>query len=109
MSFPLIVHGALMIEPTETESLREIDSFIEAMIAIAGEAGNDPQLVKTAPHLTRTSKVDEVTAARRPILVLKTAAGCTKRRRLDGKLAARPGGGVAADNAPFLNQAIQGG
>jgi glycine dehydrogenase subunit 2 len=74
VSFPLIVHGALMIEPTETESLREIDSFIEAMIAIAGEAVSDPQLVKTAPHLTRTSKVDEVTAARRPILRWKPAA-----------------------------------
>ncbi len=74
VSFPLIVHGALMIEPTETESLREIDSFIEAMIAIAGEAVSDPQLVKTAPHSTRTSKVDEVMAARRPILRWKPAA-----------------------------------
>jgi glycine dehydrogenase subunit 2 len=74
VSFPLIVHGALMIEPTETEGLREIDSFIEAMIAIAGEAESDPQLVKTAPHSTRTSKVDEVTAARRPILRWKPAA-----------------------------------
>ena len=68
VSFPLIVRGALMIEPTETESLREIDSFVEAMIAIAGEAVSDPQLVKTAPHSTRTSKVDEVGAARRPVL-----------------------------------------
>jgi glycine dehydrogenase subunit 2 len=74
VSFPLIVHGALMIEPTETEGLREIDAFIEAMIAIAGEAVSDPRLVKTAPHSTRTSKVDEVTAARRPILRWKPAA-----------------------------------
>ena len=68
VSFPLIVHGALMIEPTETESKQELDTFIQAMISIAGEAQSDPQLVKTAPHLTRTSKVDEVTAARRPVL-----------------------------------------
>jgi glycine dehydrogenase subunit 2 len=76
VSFPLIVHGALMIEPTETESKQELDTFIRAMISIAKEAESDPQLVKTAPHLTRTSKVDEVTAARRPILRWKpTAAG----------------------------------
>jgi len=76
VSFPLIVHGALMIEPTETESKQELDTFIQAMISIAREAESDPQLVKTAPHLTRTSKVDEVTAARRPILRWKpTAAG----------------------------------
>jgi glycine dehydrogenase subunit 2 len=74
VSFPLIVHGAMMIEPTETEGKRELDSFIDAMISIAGEAERDPQLVKTAPHSTRTSKVDEVTAARRPILRWKPAA-----------------------------------
>ena len=68
VSFPLIVHGALMIEPTETESKQEIDVFIRSMISIAKEAETDPQLVKTAPHLTRTSKVDEVGAARRPVL-----------------------------------------
>ena len=68
VSFPLIVPGAMMIEPTETESKRELDLFIDAMISAAQEVENDPQLVKSAPHLTRTSKVDEVTAARRPIL-----------------------------------------
>lgn len=68
VSFPLIVHGAMMIEPTETESKREIDLFIDAMISIAKEIEEDPQKVKSAPHLTRTSKVDEVTAARRPVL-----------------------------------------
>ncbi len=68
VSFPLIVHGALMIEPTETESLREIDVFVESMISIAREIETDPQLVLSAPHSTRTSKVDEVTAARKPIL-----------------------------------------
>jgi glycine dehydrogenase subunit 2 len=73
VSFPLIVHGALMIEPTETESKQELDSFISAMISIAKEVETDPELVKTAPHLTRTSKVDEVGAARRPILRWKPA------------------------------------
>jgi glycine dehydrogenase subunit 2 len=68
VSFPLIVHGALMIEPTETESKLELDLFIEAMTAIAREVETDPQLVRSAPHSTRTSKVDEVGAARRPIL-----------------------------------------
>ena len=73
VSFPLIVHGALMIEPTETEGKRELDQFIEAMISIAKEVESDPQLVTTAPHGTRTSRVDEVTAARKPVLRWKPA------------------------------------
>jgi glycine dehydrogenase subunit 2 len=73
VSFPLIVHGALMIEPTETEGKHEIDQFIEAMISIAQEIETDPQLVKTAPHGTRTSRVDEVAAARKPVLRWKPA------------------------------------
>jgi glycine dehydrogenase subunit 2 len=68
VSFPLIVHGALMIEPTETEGKQELDQFIEAMISIAKEVESDPQLVKTAPHSTRTSRVDETAAARKPVL-----------------------------------------
>jgi len=68
VSFPLIVRGALMIEPTETESKLELDQFIEAMISIANEAETDPQMVKGAPYGTRTSRVDEVTAARKPVL-----------------------------------------
>jgi glycine dehydrogenase subunit 2 len=73
VSFPLIVHGAMMIEPTETEGKHEIDLFIDAMISIAKEVETDPQLVKSAPHGTRTSKVDEVMAARKPILRWKSA------------------------------------
>ncbi|HWC97482.1 MAG TPA: aminomethyl-transferring glycine dehydrogenase subunit GcvPB [Candidatus Sulfopaludibacter sp.] len=73
VSFPLIVHGALMIEPTETESKLEIDQFIAAMISIAKEIETDPQMVKNAPYGTRTSKVDEVTAARKPVLRWKPA------------------------------------
>ena len=68
VSFPLIVHGALMIEPTETEPKLELDLLCEALISIAREVDEDPELVKTAPHTTRTSRVDEVTAARKPIL-----------------------------------------
>jgi glycine dehydrogenase subunit 2 len=68
VSFPLIVHGALMIEPTETEGKQELDQFIEAMISIAKEVESDPQVVKTAPHNTRTSRVDETGAARKPVL-----------------------------------------
>ncbi|MFN0170261.1 MAG: aminomethyl-transferring glycine dehydrogenase subunit GcvPB [Bryobacteraceae bacterium] len=74
VSFPLIVHGALMIEPTETESKQELDLFIQAMISIAKEAETDPDLVKSAPHMTRTARVDEVTAARRPVLRWKPRA-----------------------------------
>ncbi|MCL6544860.1 MAG: aminomethyl-transferring glycine dehydrogenase subunit GcvPB [Bryobacteraceae bacterium] len=68
VSFPLIVPGAMMIEPTETESKRELDLFIDALISIAQEAETDPELVRSAPHSTRTARVDEVTAARRPVL-----------------------------------------
>jgi glycine dehydrogenase subunit 2 len=68
VSFPMIVHGALMIEPTESESLEELDLFIEAMRAIAREVEETPELVKTAPHSTRVSRLDEVQAARKPIL-----------------------------------------
>lgn len=68
MSFPLIVHGALMIEPTETESRRDLDLFIEAMKAIDREAKENPELLKSAPHLTYVRRLDEVQAARNPIL-----------------------------------------
>lgn len=66
--FPLIVPGAMMIEPTESESKETLDAFCEAMIAIAEEAGSDPDLVKGAPHNTRTRRLDEVSANRKPIL-----------------------------------------
>ncbi len=67
-AFPLIVPGALMIEPTESESKEECDLFIEAMKAIAEEAANTPDVVKHAPHTTKVSRLDEVGAARKPIL-----------------------------------------
>jgi glycine dehydrogenase subunit 2 len=68
VSFPLIVPGALMIEPTESESVEELDLFIDAMRSIAKEVEETPELVKTAPHSTRVSRLDEVAAARKPIL-----------------------------------------
>jgi len=67
-AFPLIVPGALMIEPTESESKEDCDRFVEAMRAIAWEAETNPDLVKSAPHSTRVGRLDEVTAARKPIL-----------------------------------------
>ena len=73
VSFPMIVHGALMIEPTESESLEELDLFIAAMRSIAKEVEETPELVKTAPHSTRVSRLDEVQAARKPILRWKPA------------------------------------
>jgi glycine dehydrogenase subunit 2 len=73
VSFPLIVHGALMIEPTETETKHELDRFTDAMISIAKEIETDPQMVKNAPYGTRTSRVDEVAAARKPVLRWKPA------------------------------------
>jgi glycine dehydrogenase subunit 2 len=68
VSFPLIVPGALMIEPTESESVEELDLFIDAMRSIAKEVEETPEVVKTAPHSTRVSRLDEVAAARKPVL-----------------------------------------
>ncbi len=66
--FPLIVHEALMIEPTETESKETLDKFCDAMIAIAKECETDPGLVKGAPYSTPVSRLDETKAAREPKL-----------------------------------------
>jgi glycine dehydrogenase subunit 2 len=68
MAFPLIVHGAMMIEPTESESREECDLLVDALRAIAAEAAETPELVKTAPHSTRVGRLDEVQAARKPVL-----------------------------------------
>lgn len=68
MSFPLIVHGALMIEPTESEGIQELDAFIEAMRAIAREAEEDPEMLHGAPYTTPVRRLDEVRAARQPVL-----------------------------------------
>lgn len=66
--FPLIVREALMIEPTETESLETLDAFVEAMLEIAEDARSDPELLKNAPHKTAFGRMDEVKAARQLVL-----------------------------------------
>jgi len=66
--FPLVVDEAIMIEPTETESKQTLDEFIEAMISIAKEAETDPEKVRTAPHHTHVSRLDETEAARHPVI-----------------------------------------
>jgi glycine dehydrogenase subunit 2 len=66
--FPLIVPEALMIEPTETESKETLDAFVEAMLNIAEEAEENPDLLHQAPHTTPVTRLDEVRAARQPKL-----------------------------------------
>jgi len=66
--FPLVVKGALMTEPTETESKENIDRFIETMIEIAKEAEENPDLLREAPQKVKMRRLDEVLAARRPRL-----------------------------------------
>jgi glycine dehydrogenase subunit 2 len=66
--FPLIVDSAIMVEPTETESLETMDEFINVMIKIAEEARENPEMVKHAPYNTKVRRIDEVKAATKPIL-----------------------------------------
>jgi len=66
--FPLNVHEALMIEPTETENKQTLDNFADAMLAIAKEAHETPELLTTAPHNTPVKRLDEVKAAKDLIL-----------------------------------------
>ncbi len=66
--FPLIVPGAMLIEPTESVGRQELDQFIDAMRSIAKEAADDPELVLNAPHDTRIGRLDEAAAARKPVL-----------------------------------------
>jgi glycine dehydrogenase subunit 2 len=68
VSFPLIVSGAMMIEPTETADKAELDAFIDALRSIAQEVEEDPEWVLKAPHTTRVSRLDEAAAARKPVL-----------------------------------------
>jgi glycine cleavage system P protein (glycine dehydrogenase) subunit 2 len=66
--FPLVVRGALMMEPTETESKESLDRFIDTMIQIAREAEEDPDLLRKAPQRVKVRRLDEVQAARKPKL-----------------------------------------
>jgi glycine cleavage system P protein (glycine dehydrogenase) subunit 2 len=72
--FPLVVKGALMIEPTETETKETLDEFVDAMLRIAEEARIDPERVRGAPHHTRRRRLDETRAARRPVLRWRPSA-----------------------------------
>jgi glycine dehydrogenase subunit 2 len=74
VSFPMIVPGAMMIEPTESESREELDLLIDALKQIAREAVENPEMVQTAPHSTRVRRMDETAAARRPVLRWKGPA-----------------------------------
>jgi len=78
VSFPLVVAGAMMIEPTESESREELDLLIDALKQIAREAEENPELVQNAPHSTRLQRLDETTAARKPILRWKAPAATTQ-------------------------------
>ena len=66
--FPLIVPEAMMVEPTETESKGTMDEFVKALETIIEESKTNPAIVQTAPHFTPVRRLDEVTAARTPIL-----------------------------------------
>src|SRR5438552_18319718 len=65
--FPLVVEGAMLIEPTESVGRQDLDAFIDAMRDIDREAQDNPDLVKNAPHSTRIARLDEATAARHPV------------------------------------------
>jgi len=75
--FPLIVSGAMLIEPTESVGHQELDQFIDAMRSIAREAVEDPELVLNAPHSTRIGRLDEAAAARKPVLRWKPKQAAT--------------------------------
>lgn len=66
--FPMVVHGAIMIEPTETESKETIDELIDAFKSVVREARENPEILKSAPHRAKVTRLDEVSAARKPVL-----------------------------------------
>ncbi len=68
MYFPLLVEEALMVEPTETETRETLDSFAQAIAAILREAAEDPQIATDAPYTTPVRRLDEVAAAKRPVI-----------------------------------------
>jgi len=72
--FPLVVHGAIMIEPTETECKEELDLFVEAFKEVVREAGEDPERLYKAPWRTKVRRLDETDAARNPRLTCGAGA-----------------------------------
>ena len=92
--FPLIVEEALMVEPTETESRESLDLFVEVLHQIYREAGEDPELLKGAPHSTPVGRMDEARASYDASLAVATAAGNRRgqvERAQGGSLARRSG------------------
>jgi glycine dehydrogenase subunit 2 len=73
--FPLTVDEAMLIEPTETESVETLDAFADALVEIAREARREPEIVKTAPHTAPVKRLDEAGAARNPNLRWRAATG----------------------------------
>ena len=103
--FPLIVPEALMIEPTETETKERLDAFVDAMQRIVQEAGEDPDLLRRAPHHRPVGRLDEVRAARSP--VVKHDFG--EQSRVAAEACARPGDEYALrhDRAPAQSNRAQ--
>ncbi|WP_457741401.1 aminomethyl-transferring glycine dehydrogenase subunit GcvPB [Thermococcus sp.] len=81
--FPLIVHEALMIEPTETVSREELDAYVEALKRISEEAYSNPEVVKSAPHNAAKRRVDDVLAAKKPVLSWRMYLGLRERGEID--------------------------
>ena len=81
--FPLIVHEALMIEPTETVSKEEIDAYVEALKRISEEAYTNPEIVKSAPHNTAVRRVDDVLATKKPVITWRMYRELKERGEVD--------------------------
>ena len=75
MYFPLVVHGAMLIEPTETETKAGLDQFADALLAVVERGKADPASLKAAPIYAPRRRLDETLAARRPVLVWREAEG----------------------------------
>ena len=81
--FPLIVHEALMIEPTETVSREELDAYVEALKRISKEAYSNPEVVKSAPHNTAVRRVDNVMAVKKPVISWRMYLELKERGEID--------------------------
>ena len=100
--FPLVVPEALMIEPTETEPKERLDAFVEAMQAIAREAAEDPELLQEAPHHRPVRRLDEVKAAKEPVVRTRSAWTRARSRSADVPRGDVRGGHRAAADEPRL-------
>ena len=96
--FPLVVPEALMIEPTETEPKERLDAFVEAMKTIAREAAEDPEKLKSAPHTRPVRRLDEVKAAKEPIVRHRVRRPARRVRET---------GGVASADLPRADRAVE--